>query len=101
MFNFFSFLVAALLVWQPILLLWKIINRRNNMCGFVGMFDIEEDSSLYREKVLKMSKKIRHRGPDWSGIYQGKKVILSHERLSIVDPLSGKQPLTLKIRKLF
>ncbi len=40
-----------------------------------------------------MSKKIRHRGPDWSGIYQNNNAILSHERLSIVDPLSGKQPL--------
>ncbi len=70
------------------------------MCGFVGMFDIEEDSSLYRESVLKMSKKIRHRGPDWSGIYQGDKVILSHERLSIVDPLSGKQPLYSKDKKV-
>ncbi|MGD1823234.1 MAG: asparagine synthase B [Pleomorphochaeta sp.] len=70
------------------------------MCGFVGMFDIEDDSSLYREKVLKMSKKIRHRGPDWSGIYQGEKVILSHERLSIVDPLSGQQPLYSKDKKI-
>lgn len=40
-----------------------------------------------------MSKRIRHRGPDWSGIYQGKTAILAHERLSIVDPASGKQPL--------
>jgi asparagine synthase (glutamine-hydrolysing) len=70
------------------------------MCGFVGMFDIEDDASLYRDKVLKMSKKIRHRGPDWSGIYQGDKVILSHERLSIVDPLSGKQPLYSKDKKI-
>lgn len=70
------------------------------MCGFVGMFDIEEDASLYREKVLKMSKKIRHRGPDWSGIYKGENVILSHERLSIVDPLSGKQPLYSKDKKI-
>ena len=40
-----------------------------------------------------MSKRIRHRGPDWSGIYTGKSAILAHERLSIVDPQSGKQPL--------
>jgi asparagine synthase (glutamine-hydrolysing) len=63
------------------------------MCGFVGMFDIEEVSEDDRQRVLSMSKKIRHRGPDWSGIYCGKTCILSHERLSIVDPLSGKQPL--------
>lgn len=66
------------------------------MCGFVGMFDIEESSEDDRQRVLSMSKKIRHRGPDWSGIYCGKSCILSHERLSIVDPLSGKQPLYSK-----
>ncbi len=46
-----------------------------------------------RAQVLEMSKRIRHRGPDWSGVYTGENAILSHERLSIVDPLSGKQPL--------
>ena len=46
-----------------------------------------------------MSKKIRHRGPDWSGIYCGKSAILCHERLSIVDPESGKQPLFASDRK--
>lgn len=66
------------------------------MCGFIGMFDICEASEEDRERVLMMSKKIRHRGPDWSGIYCGKTTILSHERLSIVDPLSGKQPLFSK-----
>jgi len=66
------------------------------MCGFVGMFDIEQSSEDDRQRVLTMSKKIRHRGPDWSGIYCGKTTILSHERLSIVDPLSGKQPLFSK-----
>ncbi|MCH3917460.1 MAG: asparagine synthase B [Spirochaetia bacterium] len=70
------------------------------MCGFVGMFDITEDSDQYRTQVLEMSKKLRHRGPDWSGVYQGKDAILSHERLSIVDPLSGKQPLYSKDGKL-
>ena len=47
-----------------------------------------------------MSKKIRHRGPDWSGIYCGDKAILAHERLSIVDPQSGGQPLYSKDGKL-
>ena len=47
-----------------------------------------------------MSKRIRHRGPDWSGIYQGKSAILAHERLSIVDPMSGGQPLKSKDGKL-
>ncbi|MCE1200277.1 MAG: asparagine synthetase B, partial [Marinilabiliales bacterium] len=47
-----------------------------------------------------MSKKIRHRGPDWSGIYVGEKAIIAHERLAIVDPTSGKQPLYSKDGKL-
>ena len=63
------------------------------MCGIVGMFDIKEQSSELRNKALRMSQKIRHRGPDWSGIYCGGHAILCHERLSIVDPQSGKQPL--------
>ena len=63
------------------------------MCGIVGLFDITSPSSQLREKVLGMSRTIRHRGPDWSGIYCGEKCILSHERLSIVDPQSGGQPL--------
>ena len=46
-----------------------------------------------RELTLRMSGRLRHRGPDWSGIYAGKSAILAHERLSIVDPLSGGQPL--------
>jgi asparagine synthase (glutamine-hydrolysing) len=46
-----------------------------------------------------MSKIIRHRGPDWSGIFSNDKTILSHERLAIVDPASGKQPLFSEDRK--
>ncbi len=63
------------------------------MCGFVGLFDIKSAKEEQRTKVLKMSKLIRHRGPDWSGIYCGDKAIIAHERLSIVDPQSGGQPL--------
>ncbi|MBQ0022456.1 MAG: asparagine synthase B [Prevotellaceae bacterium] len=63
------------------------------MCGIVGIFGIKEQTPELRKKALKMSQKIRHRGPDWSGIYCGKSAILAHERLSIVDPESGKQPL--------
>lgn len=66
------------------------------MCGIVALFDFKGDSSLYRDQILKQSKKIRHRGPDWSGIYCGKNAIISHERLSIVDPESGGQPLISK-----
>ena len=63
------------------------------MCGIVGIFNISQQSEELRVKALKMSQKLRHRGPDWSGIYSGKSAILAHERLSIVDPLSGGQPL--------
>ncbi len=70
------------------------------MCGFVGLFEIKDDVNILRPQVLKMSKKIRHRGPDWSGIYGGEKAMLSHERLSIVDPQSGSQPLYTKDKKV-
>ncbi|MDR2086790.1 MAG: asparagine synthase B [Dysgonamonadaceae bacterium] len=63
------------------------------MCGIVGIFDIKGNRDKLRSQALSMSKKIRHRGPDWSGIYCGDKVILAHERLAIVDPQSGRQPL--------
>ncbi len=63
------------------------------MCGIVAIFHVEEQTQAFREKALRMSQKIRHRGPDWSGIYCGGHAILAHERLSIVDPESGQQPL--------
>ena len=66
------------------------------MCGIVCAFNASQDSSVIRNQVLEMSKKLRHRGPDWSGIYSDKNVVLSHERLAIVDPKSGKQPLISK-----
>ena len=70
------------------------------MCGIVCAFDIKQDTTVLRPQVLKMSKRIRHRGPDWSGVYSNDKAILAHERLSIVDPKSGKQPLYSKDGKL-
>ena len=69
------------------------------MCGIVSIFNIRQQSPELRQKALKMSQKIRHRGPDWSGIYCGKTAILAHERLSIVDPESGRQPLFSTDRK--
>lgn len=63
------------------------------MCGIVCAFDVKESTDILRPQLLEMSKKVRHRGPDWSGIYADKKTILAHERLAIVDPASGKQPL--------
>lgn len=69
------------------------------MCGIVGVFDLKVDSQKLRPQVLEMSKKLSHRGPDWSGIYCGEKAILAHERLSIVDVQSGNQPLYSKDKK--
>ncbi|MBQ2098113.1 MAG: asparagine synthase (glutamine-hydrolyzing), partial [Bacteroidales bacterium] len=66
------------------------------MCGIVGIFDIEGGAEHLRKRALLQSGKIRHRGPDWSGIYVGKTAVLAHERLSIVDPKSGSQPLKTK-----
>ena len=71
------------------------------MCGIVAVLDIASgDVTKLRSQVLKMSDKLRHRGPDWSGIYTGEKAILAHERLSIVDPQSGGQPLKSKDGKI-
>jgi asparagine synthase (glutamine-hydrolysing) len=70
------------------------------MCGIIGVFDLKTGTRELRPKLLEMSKKVRHRGPDWSGIYCGDKAIITHERLSIVDPESGGQPLYSKDRKL-
>ena len=63
------------------------------MCGIVAILNVKQQTQDLRQKALKMSQKIRHRGPDWSGIYCGSSAILAHERLSIVDPESGGQPL--------
>jgi len=69
------------------------------MCGIIGIFNVKEQTPELRQKALRMSRKIRHRGPDWSGIYCGGSAVLAHERLSIVDPESGKQPLSSPDRK--
>jgi len=63
------------------------------MCGIVCALDLKQSSDLLRSQVLEMSKKVRHRGPDWNGIHCGKNVLLAHERLAIVDPASGNQPI--------
>ena len=70
------------------------------MCGIVCVFDTKQKNEVIRPQILEMSKKIRHRGPDWSGIYQHDNVIFSHEGLAIVDPTSGKQPLFTKDKKV-
>jgi asparagine synthase (glutamine-hydrolysing) len=70
------------------------------MCGIVGIFEINGSTDQLRTRALEMSKKIRHRGPDWSGIFVGEHAILAHERLAIVDPSSGGQPLYSKDKNL-
>jgi len=70
------------------------------MCGIVGVFDLKVNYAGLKTTVLKMSKKVRHRGPDWSGIFCCEKAIMAHERLSIVDPQSGGQPLYSSDRNL-
>ena len=59
------------------------------MCGITGIFNIKGEAESYRRQVLEMSKLIRHRGPDWSGICCGNSAILAHVRLANVDPASG------------
>lgn len=63
------------------------------MCGIVCAFDIKQSSSDLRPQLLEMSKTLRHRGPDWSGVFSNEKALMGHERLAIVDPTSGNQPL--------
>ena len=70
------------------------------MCGIVCAFDLKQKAEDLRPQILEMAKSIRHRGPDWSGIYHNEKAILAHERLAIVDPASGKQPLFSEDKKL-
>ena len=63
------------------------------MCSIFGILDIKSDAAALRKTALEMSKRLRHRGPDWSGVYSTDKAILVHERLAIVDPGNGAQPL--------
>src|SRR5210317_146606 len=70
------------------------------MCGILCAFDLKQNTDSIRPQILEMSKKLRHRGPDWSGIYDAPNAVMSHERLAIVDPTSGKQPLVSPSKKL-
>lgn len=69
------------------------------MCSIFGILDIKSDPAALRPIALEMSKKLRHRGPDWSGIYASDSAILAHERLSIVGLNSGAQPLYSEDKK--
>ena len=70
------------------------------MCGIVCAFDLKKNQKVLRSQLLDMSKLLRHRGPDWSGIYSSENAIMAHERLAIVDPKSGKQPLYSPDKKI-
>jgi len=70
------------------------------MCGILCAFDLKQSNVSIRPQILEMSKKLRHRGPDWSGIYDASNAVLSHERLAIVDPTSGNQPLISPSKKM-
>jgi asparagine synthase (glutamine-hydrolysing) len=70
------------------------------MCGIVAIFNVKESNEKMRTQAINMAKKVRHRGPDWSGIYCSDHTILAHERLAIVDPQSGGQPLYTEDRKI-
>jgi len=70
------------------------------MCSILGIFNIQANQGDLRKQALLMSRKQRHRGPDWSGIYENEGVIITHERLAIVDVENGAQPLYSKDGKL-
>ncbi|SUB17897.1 Asparagine synthetase B [glutamine-hydrolyzing] [Pantoea agglomerans] len=63
------------------------------MCSIFGVLDLKTDPVELRKKALECSRLMRHRGPDWSGVYADDHAILAHERLSIVDVNNGAQPL--------
>ena len=63
------------------------------MCGIFTITDIKGDASKLRKRALTHVKRIRHRGPDWSGVYSDEHAVICHERLAIVDINHGAQPL--------
>ncbi len=65
------------------------------MCSILGVFDLRPGADLqpFRPLALSLSARQRHRGPDWSGVHAGANALLVHERLAIVDPAGGAQPI--------
>jgi len=65
------------------------------MCSIFGIFGLQpgDDATALRRQALECSQRQRHRGPDWSGVHVDDRAILVHERLAIVDPAGGSQPL--------
>ena len=72
-----------------------IFDKNFNICVELFVLDLKQPSDYLRPQVLEMSKKVRHRGPDWNGIHCGKNVLLAHERLAIVDPASEISQFTV------
>src|SRR3989304_5279731 len=73
----------------------EIPNRSSPMCSIFGIFGLQagDDLPALRRHALELSQRQRHRGPDWSGVYLDEGALLVHERLAIVDPVGGSQPL--------
>jgi asparagine synthase (glutamine-hydrolysing) len=69
------------------------------MCSIFGVLELRQDLSAVRKMALRQSRLLRHRGPDWSGIYTADKAVLAHERLSIVDVNTGAQPILSENRR--
>jgi len=63
------------------------------MCSIFGVLNVRQDLSEVRQMALRQSRLLRHRGPDWSGVYSANDAVLAHERLSIVDVNTGAQPI--------
>ncbi|KAG6660966.1 asparagine synthetase [glutamine-hydrolyzing] 3-like [Carya illinoinensis] len=63
------------------------------MCGILAVFGCAENSQAKRSRIIELSRRLRHRGPDWSGLHCHGDCYLAHQRLAIVDPTSGDQPL--------
>jgi asparagine synthase (glutamine-hydrolysing) len=70
------------------------------MCSILAILELQGDRKTLRALALKMSRTIRHRGPDWSGIWESERAILAHERLAIVDVEHGAQPLVDRTGKV-
>ncbi|KAG6474768.1 hypothetical protein ZIOFF_068707 [Zingiber officinale] len=63
------------------------------MCGILAVLGCADSSLAKRSRIIELSRRLRHRGPDWSGLHCFKDCYLAHQRLAIVDPASGDQPL--------
>nr|CAB3467746.1 unnamed protein product [Digitaria exilis] len=63
------------------------------MCGILAVLGVADVSLAKRSRIIELSRRLRHRGPDWSGLHCHQDCYLAHQRLAIVDPTSGDQPL--------